>query len=895
MSEVSPCLTTKVCLTHHVFLLPPIATAASQLTAPDEMRRGVANDTRATLATAPALAPATATARGAQQSSRGGDDVRVDEVLADVGGRAGGDPALGPNAGGADADSDPDPARASATESTAAATAPAPLTSRAPLGELSRNASSDARPPSDGASRSSHVTSCPAASASSRAATDNDLARAPPTPSPADPSSPRVASAVGGEPLDDDERVAPGDCCDDDDGCVEAVMEAPPPAAAVVLPADPPPSAAAVSMFATNLPPRATAADPTRSPFGCKVAPVRTGCAGASALFAADAKLWEPDSNDIASHVAFLHDGSPDEREHALWSVHELVQDEGHLLAVVDAGAILPLVALLHDDDPTSQAKAAFALACIASPYKQDIPSPCGTRQGDASSERGSESRKAIISAGGVPPLVSLVRVGASLLKSGDRCANCTALLHAANMGERALCMLMSTCTTADDAAAVAAIGNAGLIPPLVSLLESQLDRGISDREQLAARRPIVRFVRLLHKLTIRNGEFSAEVVATGAIPLLVGIVRDPQWCRPTEAKTHAASILAGLAASSPEFLLAVVGAGAIRPLCRIVGRSCDVSSARDVRCMVTADAQEAATEALVCIGGHVLVYGAPVVCDGCFGDLPADETAAMAFRMLTVRNRPRYRILREGPPVTHGSCFGNLSSYGADLRLAIPSLVKLVQRGTPYSQRQAACSLANIAIHCAENGVLIARNGGIPALISLVEGWEDCDWDLARRRKKTRVCEQDPFGYAAVALGRLCIQNAENQVAIVRAGGVVPLVTLAREGAPDAQESAAYALRNLAHGNAVNRGVIAAAGYTEPCAVGSGVIARFAGPEREAEPEARAVAEGPKVSSDEDEDGDARMAEDEAGGLGGGGATPAATADCVAAFSEDFGSAPVK
>ena len=82
MSEVSPCLTTKVCLTHHVFLLPPIATAASQLTAPDEMRRGVANDTRATLATAPALAPATATARGAQQSSRGGDDVRVDEVLA---------------------------------------------------------------------------------------------------------------------------------------------------------------------------------------------------------------------------------------------------------------------------------------------------------------------------------------------------------------------------------------------------------------------------------------------------------------------------------------------------------------------------------------------------------------------------------------------------------------------------------------------------------------------------------------------------------------------------------------------------------------------------------------------------------------------------------------------
>ena len=76
---------------------------------------------------------------------------------------------------------------------------------------------------------------------------------------------------------------------------------------------------------------------------------------------------------------------------------------------------------------------------------------------------------------------------------------------------------------------------------------------------------------------------------------------------------------------------------------------------------------------------------------------------------------------------------------------------------------------------------------------------------------------------------------------------------------------------------------------------MGSGVIARFAGPEREAEPEARAVAEGPKVSSDEDEDGDARMAEDEAGGLGGGGATPAATADCVAAFSEDFGSAPVK
>ena len=66
----------------------------------------------------------------------------------------------------------------------------------------------------------------------------------------------------------------------------------------------------------------------------------------------------------------------------------------------------------------------------------------------------------------------------------------------------------------------------------------------------------------------------------------------------------------------------------------------------------------------------------------------------------------------------------------------------------------------------------------------------------------------------AAKALANLA-SNADSQVAIARAGGIDPLVALARNGTDGQKEAAAMALRNLAR-NADNHVAIARAGYQE-------------------------------------------------------------------------------
>jgi len=55
--------------------------------------------------------------------------------------------------------------------------------------------------------------------------------------------------------------------------------------------------------------------------------------------------------------------------------------------------------------------------------------------------------------------------------------------------------------------------------------------------------------------------------------------------------------------------------------------------------------------------------------------------------------------------------------------------------------------------------------------------------------------------------------ENADNQVAIAKAGGIAPLVALARDGTDGQKKYAAAALRKLAH-NAVSKVAIAKAGF---------------------------------------------------------------------------------
>ena len=111
------------------------------------------------------------------------------------------------------------------------------------------------------------------------------------------------------------------------------------------------------------------------------------------------------------------------------------------------------------------------------------------------------------------------------------------------------------------------------------------------------------------------------------------------------------------------------------------------------------------------------------------------------------------------------------------------------------------SCALVpreNLACN-ADNKVAIARAGGIESLVALV-----------------RDGTEKQMENAAGALGNLAANNFNNRVAIARAGGIEPLVALARDGTEGQKENAAGALHNLSV-NADNQLAIARAGGIAP------------------------------------------------------------------------------
>merc|ERR1719188_1261609 len=71
--------------------------------------------------------------------------------------------------------------------------------------------------------------------------------------------------------------------------------------------------------------------------------------------------------------------------------------------------------------------------------------------------------------------------------------------------------------------------------------------------------------------------------------------------------------------------------------------------------------------------------------------------------------------------------------------------------------------------------------------------------------------------GTAALALRNLAEGNLENQVAIVQAGAILPLVKLLEDGMPGVREEAARALWNLAMNNFENQVAIVRANAAIP------------------------------------------------------------------------------
>ena len=94
---------------------------------------------------------------------------------------------------------------------------------------------------------------------------------------------------------------------------------------------------------------------------------------------------------------------------------------------------------------------------------------------------------------------------------------------------------------------------------------------------------------------------------------------------------------------------------------------------------------------------------------------------------------------------------------------------------------------------------------------------------DIAAHVVALRTGDDAAKGQAALALRDLAANNAANKVAIAEAGGIAPLVALARDGTEAQKEEAAAALAVLAVNDA-NKAAIAREGGIAPLRAGVAV-----------------------------------------------------------------------
>jgi hypothetical protein len=124
-----------------------------------------------------------------------------------------------------------------------------------------------------------------------------------------------------------------------------------------------------------------------------------------------------------------------------------------------------------------------------------------------------------------------------------------------------------------------------------------------------------------------------------------------------------------------------------------------------------------------------------------------------------------------------------------------IPALVAVLRAGFTEAKMQAVIALRNLSV-VREVSICIAKAGAIPQLVACLS-----DDDLG-----------DVAEDSAAALANLASEIDENQVAIVKAGGLAPLVALERDGNAESKQMATQALANLTVNNVENKAAVAAA-----------------------------------------------------------------------------------
>ena len=387
---------------------------------------------------------------------------------------------------------------------------------------------------------------------------------------------------------------------------------------------------------------------------------------------------------------------------------------------------------------------------------------------------------------GAIPPLVALTRDGTDRQK-GDALCVLRALAEERDItvdasidpGERVCSVPILSCicracgvtitdTTYRDITVDASrtnrgeIAKVGGIPPLVALVRCGTVRMGPGRSQCDA-------AAVLRELAV-NADNKVAIADAGGIAPLLALALDSKYEGLSNKRDVAFEALRNLADNNADNQVAIATAS-ITPLVARAGKGCWQS----MQLLAMLAVNSANQVAIVDAGGIAPLVEHARNCLDCV-DLGKRERAALALRNLAKGNDAnQVAIAKEG---------------------GIPPLLAMLS-DADGKVRSASLALGNLAKND-DNQVAIAKEGGIitPLVADLVA---------------VAACEASGGQEeAAAALGSLAANAGK---AIMKVGGVAPLVALARDGTDKQKAAAVEALRRLASHNAESQVAIAKAG----------------------------------------------------------------------------------
>eukprot|EP00929_Paragymnodinium_shiwhaense_P106430 TRINITY_DN7180_c0_g2_i1.p1 TRINITY_DN7180_c0_g2~~TRINITY_DN7180_c0_g2_i1.p1 ORF type:complete len:809 (-),score=234.95 TRINITY_DN7180_c0_g2_i1:235-2661(-) len=305
------------------------------------------------------------------------------------------------------------------------------------------------------------------------------------------------------------------------------------------------------------------------------------------------------------------------------------------------------------------------------------------------------------------------------------------------------------------------------------------------------------------------------------ALPFLTQV--EQLWTGSADERQRAALRLRNLAADNTENQVAIVQAGAIAPLVKLLQDSDEVMREEAARALwnlarsskninshnQNAIAQAGAIPPLI----RLLEDAVPrvrVVAAAVLNDLAIDNEANQVAITKAGVIEPLINLVKKDDApslVMASSLLQSLAknhSKDAEVALAlltaIAPLVGLLKTGSLLAQEEAALTLGVIALSGPDMQTAIVRAGAVGFLVQRLKG------DMMQ-------------GTSAMALRNLAARNAETQAAIAEAGAIPPLVRLVEAGLPGVREEAAHTLMSLAEDNLDNQLLIMGAEGVVPLA----------------------------------------------------------------------------